>query len=268
MNTLKLTSCMAPNADDFVKSLAEYLTNRLNIHIEACLDIPWQERELGFDAGDIEICWICGLPYIWKVDKPAPQVELLATPVLKGRRYRNRAVYYSDVVVHKDSPIRKFADLEGMRWSYNEPQSHSGTYVVRDHLAKMGKDCRYFGKIVESGAHQNSIQMILDNRIDASAIDSWVLELEMIKRPELASKLRVIDTLGPSSFPPWMISRLVPVELRRRIKHLLVEMHQDPIGRSILDKVEISHFSATEDRDYDPIRKMAQSAEKIEWAEI
>ncbi|CAM3235915.1 phosphate/phosphite/phosphonate ABC transporter substrate-binding protein [Shewanella violacea] len=259
---------MAPNTDKFVKSLAEYLANRLNIQIEACLDISWQEREEGFDAGDIDICWICGLPYIWKVDKPISQVELLATPVLKGKRYRNTAVYYSDVVVHMDSPIRNFADLEGKRWSYNEPLSHSGTYVVRDHLAKMGKDYRYFGKVVESGAHQNSIKMILDKQIDASAIDSWVLELELKKHPELASKLRIIDTLGPSSFPPWMISKHVPVEFRRRIKHLLVEMHHDPVGRSILDKVEISHFAATEDKDYDPIRKMAQSAEKIEWAEI
>ncbi len=259
---------MAPNTDEFVKFLAQYLGNRLNIQVEPCLNIPWQDRELGFDTGDIEICWICGLPYIWKVDKPAPQVELLATPVLKGKRYRNKAIYYSDVVVHKDSPIRHFADLKGMRWSYNEPHSHSGTYVVRDHLAKMGKDYRYFGKIIESGAHQNSIQMILDHQVDASAIDSWVLELEMIKSPKLASKLRIIDTLGPSSFPPWIISKLVPVELRRRIKHFLVEMHQDAIGRSILDKVDISHFTATEDRDYDPIRKMAQSAEKIEWVEI
>lgn len=257
---------MAPNADGFVTSLAQYLAIQLVRPIESCLDIPWQDREKAFDSGDIQICWICGLPYIWKVDKPAPQVELLATPVLKASRYKNTPVYYSDVVVHKDSQLFSFADLEGMRWSYNEPLSHSGAYVVRDHLASMGKDCSYFGKVLESGAHQNSIQMILDKQVDASAIDSWVLELELIKNPQLASQLRIIETLGPSSFPPWMISKQVPAELRSKIRNILTKMHLDPMGRSILDKVEISHFAATEDRDYDPIRKMAQNAEKIEWA--
>ncbi len=257
---------MAPNADAFVNSLAQYLAIQLARPFVSCLDIPWQEREQAFDNGDIEICWICGLPYIWKVDQPTPQAELLATPVLQASRYQNTPVYYSDVVVHKDSQLFNFADLEGLRWSYNEPQSHSGAYVVRDHLASMGKDCSYFSKVIESGAHQNSIQMILDRHVDASAIDSWVLELELIKNPQLASELRIIETLGPSSFPPWMISKQVPIELRSKIRDILTQMHQDPMGRAILDKVKISHFAATEDRDYDPIRKMALNAEKIKWA--
>lgn len=44
MNTLKLTSCMAGNADPFVRALAEYLTTTLQLPIQAILDISWQER--------------------------------------------------------------------------------------------------------------------------------------------------------------------------------------------------------------------------------
>ncbi len=256
---------MAPNADGFVDALAQYLSLKLDKSIDPCLGIPWQDRESAFDSGDIQICWICGLPYVWKVDKPAPQVELLATPLLKASRYNNTPVYYSDVVVHKDSKLFSFADLEGKRWSYNEPKSHSGAYVVRDYLANMGKDCSYFGKVIESGAHQNSIQMIVDKQIDASAIDSWVLELELMHNPQLAAQLRVIETLGPSGFPPFMISKQVPEELRAELRTILTRMHNDPMGRHILEKVNISHFAVTQDSDYDSIRKMAQNAESIEW---
>jgi ABC-type phosphate/phosphonate transport system substrate-binding protein len=31
----------------------------------------------------------------------------------------------------QDSPYRTFADLQGCRWAYNEPNSHSGYNITR-----------------------------------------------------------------------------------------------------------------------------------------
>jgi phosphonate transport system substrate-binding protein len=91
-----------------------------------------------------------------------------------GACYKDRPVYFSDVVVRRDSKFHTFADLRGASWAYNEPGSHSGYNVVGYHLATLGEGSGYFGQVVESGAHQVSLQMILDGRIDASAIDSLV----------------------------------------------------------------------------------------------
>ncbi len=267
MNTLKLTSCMAGNADPFVNALTEYLSEKLQRSIEPILDISWQERELRFDSGEIDICWICGLPYAWKADKPDSTIELLATPVLKASRYQNLAVYYSDIVVPIDSHIQTFADLKGASWAYNEPNSHSGSYLMRSHLAKLGLDSSYLGKVTESGAHQQSIIMLLNGLVDASAIDSWVLELELARNPSLKSKIRIIDTLGPSGFPPFIVSKHVPQALRQALRQAMLTMDQDPLGRKILDSVQISHFTQNEDKDYDSIRHMAQQAQRIEWTQ-
>ena len=266
MNTLKLTSCMAGNADPFVDVLAEYLSAKLQLSIAPILDISWQHREQKFDSGEIEICWICGLPYAWKADKADTDIELLATPVLNASRYQNRAVYYSDIMVPLDSHIQTFADLQGVSWAYNEPNSHSGSYLMRSHLARLGLDSSFLGKVVKSGAHQASIKMLLNGDVDASAIDSWVFELELASDPSLATKLRVIDTLGPSGFPPFIISKQVPQSLRQSLRQAMLTMDQDPLGRKILDSVKISHFTKNEDRDYDSIRDMAKLAQKVIWS--
>ncbi|MEC4728257.1 PhnD/SsuA/transferrin family substrate-binding protein [Shewanella sp. D64] len=265
MNTLKLTSCMAGNADPFVNTLTEYLSVKLQLSIEPILGLSWQEREQRFDNGEIEICWICGLPYAWKADKPDSDIELLATPVLKASRYRNQAVYYSDIVVPINSHIQTFADLQGASWAYNEPNSHSGSYLMRSHLAAQGMDSSYLGKIIESGAHQQSLMMLLNGLVDASAIDSWVLELELARDPLLKSKIRIIDTLGPSGFPPFIISKQVPQTIRQALRQAMLTMDQDPLGRKILDSVLISHFTKNEDSDYDSIRHMAQQAQRVSW---
>ena len=256
---------MASNADSLVESIADYVSAQLQLPIQFIADIPWQEKEQQFDRGNIQICWLCGLPYTWKADNPLSELELLAAPVVQGRRYRNQPVYYSDIVVHHDSHIQTFADLEGSCWAYNHPHSYSGCYVMRHHLFAIGKDRRFLGEIIESGAHQNSLQLILNRQVDAAAIDSYVLALELKNNPDLDSEIRVIDTLGPSPIPPWIISKSVPLKLRQALKTVFLEMHQNLRGQAILASGHLSHFTPIEDRDYHPMRQGAQKAEQVDW---
>jgi phosphonate transport system substrate-binding protein len=262
--SLKITSLQAENADFTIAAIAGYLAQRLRTSTEFVVEIPWQEREAQLDSGQIQVGWICGLPYVQKVDRPDPRIELLAAPVMQGARYEDRPVYYSDVVVRRDSRFDTFADLRGASWAYNEPGSHSGYNVVRYHMAVLGEAFGYFGQVIESGAHQASLQMILDGHIDASAIDSTVLEEEFRRDPSIRSRLRIVDTLGPSPIPPWVTQRNLSHDLRSSLRDLLLGMHHDPEGRTILAQGHMTRFAHVEDSDYDPIRHMARLAESVE----
>jgi phosphonate transport system substrate-binding protein len=130
---LRFSSCQAPIAELFCEALAAFIGESLSIPSEFVGDIPWQERYRLLERGDIQVCWICGLPYVKKNN-----VDLLAAPVMSDPRYGGKPVYYSDVVVRADSSFRSFEDLRGVRWAYNEPGSHSGYNVTRYYLAKDG----------------------------------------------------------------------------------------------------------------------------------
>lgn len=263
MNSLTISTCMAPNMDYICRDLAGYISTRICIPVEPRLDISWQERERLLDEGEIDLCWICGLPYIRKIERKSSPIELLAAPVMQGERYHNRPIYYSDVVVHTDSPIKNLADLRNASWAYNEPGSHSGYNVVRYELAIRGETSGFFGRVIESGAHQISLKMILNREVDASAIDSTVLELELLKDPSLQTLIRIIDTFGPSPIPPWLVSKKLPVELRKTLRELLLQMDRDPEGRALLSSWHMIRFAAVDDRDYDPIREMTRRAETV-----
>jgi phosphonate transport system substrate-binding protein len=261
---LKLISIQAPNADSFCQHLAQYLSSKLDVEAEFINDIPWQERDQMIDSGAVDVAWLCGLPYVWKADRPQSNVELLAAAVMEGRRYMNQPVYFSDVVVRSDSPFKTFADLRGATWAYNETNSHSGYNVVRYHLATLGELHGYFGEVIESGAHQVSLEMILAGQIDASAIDSTVLETEISRSPDISRQIRVVDTLGPSPIPPWVISKDLPGTIKDSIRRLFVEMHEDQEGAEILQEGMITRFVTVSDRDYDPIREMEHTAAWVE----
>lgn len=253
---------MAANSDSVCRQITTYISAQLNYPTEFVGDIPWQMREQWLDQGQIQVGWICGLPYVWKADRSMP-LELLAAPVMQGQRYQGQPVYFSDVVVRRDSRWQTFDNLKGATWAYNEPGSHSGYYLTRYTLAARGKGSGFFGQVIESGAHQNSLQMILTGEIDASAIDSTVLVLELQRQPALADQIRIIDTFGPSPIPPWVVSTEVPLALRQQIRQLFLKLHTDPEGRAILAQGLIDRFVAVSDADYDPIRRMAQQAETI-----
>jgi phosphonate transport system substrate-binding protein len=263
MLQLKLASCMAENSESLCQGVASRINDQLGIGAQYVNGIPWQERERLFDRGEIQILWLCGLPYVDKADMAESDIELLAVPVPRGKRYHAAPVYFSDVIVRRDRRFETFADLRGASWVYNEPRSHSGFNVVRAQLAELAAYENFFGEVIESGAHSASVQMILAGRADCAAIDSTVLEWLISQRPELAREIRVIETLGPSPIPPWVASKRLPAALRGELRDLLLCLHMEPCGRELLARAGFERFVTADDRDYNPIRVMAAKAEQV-----
>ena len=263
---LRIASCMAPNADDTCRAIAAYLARKLGVLTEFVDGISWRERERQFDAGEIQLCWLCGLPYVWKADTPPPAIELVAAPVMAAARYAALPRYFSDVVVHAQSRYQSFDELRGASWAYNEPNSHSGYNVVRHHLQRLGEVDGYFGDAIESGAHQMSLRMVVNRQIDATAIDSTVLENELARFPEMKGEVRVIGTLGPSPMPPWVMRSNLPQGLKAALRDAFLNMHRDDAGLAVLQSWRMARFDLVEDVAYDPIRRMAADAQGVRLA--
>ena len=256
--TLHAVTFLAPNMLPVYRFTMDYLGRRLGCDINLTV---------GSDYDDVmraDLAFICGLPYVLYTTPrrdPSP-IEALSAPVLRGDRFQNRPIYFSDVIVRHDSPFTSFADLRGCSWAYNEPLSQSGYGITRYWLVKLGETNGYFGRVIEAGYHQKAIQMVCSGEIDASAIDAQVLAVELRDHPELAGQLRVIDSLGPSSIQPLAASSRLPAELKRDIQAVLAEMHQDPAGREWLDRGLIDHFETVSDADYDDIRAMLAACDQ------
>jgi phosphonate transport system substrate-binding protein len=257
---LIFSTCQAPFMDATVARIVDYLTRATGLDSRFALPEAWEARQQGLDSGAIHVCWICGAPYAQRADARLP-IELLAAPVPGGARYNDEAIYFSDVIVPAASNVRAFEDLHGARWGFNEPGSHSGYHVVRYTLAqrKLGSD--FFGERVQTGGHAESLRRVAAGEIDGAAIDSTVLEGLLARQPELRDEIRVIDALGPSARPPWVIRKEVPVEQRAMLRKALATMHTTSEGAAILDGSSIVRFDIVTDRHYNGIRQMLRLAD-------
>ncbi|MFO7538180.1 MAG: PhnD/SsuA/transferrin family substrate-binding protein, partial [Chloroflexota bacterium] len=242
---------------------AVYLGQQLSINTTFIQDIPWQERAELLDQGKIDAAWLCGLYYVRQVVQPDCPYELLAAPVMADERYGDRPIYFSDVIVRRDSPYRTFADLQGCRWAYNEPNSHSGYTITCYYLATLHAPQPYFGRAVEAGSHQRAMQLVRNGEADAAAIDSTVLAIEREQDERITAELQVIASTPPSPIPPLVISKSVPASLREEIKQMLAHMHREENGCALLQKTNLKRWAIVSDSDYDPIREMATIGARI-----
>ena len=262
---LSFASLMASNAMPFCRALVAYLADQLRVPVTLLEDVPWQLAEQRLYRGEAQLGVVCGLQY---VRAPLGSISLVGAAVMTGRRYGGQPVYFSDVIVLDGAPVTSLDDLRGARWAYNEPTSHSGHGVVRHALAARGERGAFFGEVIESGAHDRSLQLLLDGRVDGTAIDSTVLEQELRTRPWLARRIRVVDTLGPSPIWPVVASTALAPSVVAQVQRALLQMHQTLSGRAVLAQAAMRQFVAVTDADYAAIRQMAALAAPPQFGEI
>ena len=203
-------------------------------------------------------------PYVRLAALDPSPVYALAAPVLSPSRYQSRPIYYSDVIVHADSHFQNFNHLQGHSWAYNEPDSHSGYLLPLFHLLATGRTPDFFSSRVRTDFHANSLRAVANGLIDASAIDSHLLSVELSLQPSLASQIRIIDTLGPSSIQPLVACSHVPRTLREDVLEVLTSL--SATTHPALRKALVDTFVPIPDAQYDDIRAMLLAVEQADLA--
>ena len=257
MQRLRFGTYLAPSVLPVYETIAEEVGRRLGVETELVVETSYESCR----RDENDVCFVCSLPYVTFEREGLDLAEPVAAPVLIGDRYGGRPIYFSDVIVGRDAAARRFADLRGCSWAYNEPLSHSGYGVTRFRLVEMEETRGFFGEVVEAGFHQRAIEMVADGEVDASAIDSQVLEIALRDDPSLAERIKVIDALGPSTIQPIAVSRHVDPALRDAIREALLGLADDPLVRERLAVGLVDRLVAVDGAAYDDIRRMLDACE-------
>lgn len=251
--------------------LGAYLSEKIGREVLMISGLSYEDANRMLDDGTIQVGYVCGLPYVHKA--AAGKQELLAVPVIatkKGRFPDARGYedipgkYYSYTIVRKDSPYRSWADLKGKTYAFNDITSNSGYNMPRYKLVRLGARSweDYFSKVVVSGSHEESVRLVARGIVDASSVDSLVLDFDRHLGDPDALNVRIIEHLipGGAGIPPVVISSKADPALAAALRTALLNMHKDPKGRAILAKALTRRFIAPDDRNYDDIRMMERAA--------
>lgn len=231
----------------FFDRWGEYLEARLGRPVNFVQRRAYRDVMDLLENGELDIAWICGFPFVQKRDPE--YLELLAVPV-----YRGTPFYRSYVIVHRDSPHLGIGDLEGRIFAYSD--SNSGYLVPRKLFKRAGLDPDWFFRLTFfTFSHAETVQAVAD----AGAVDSYVWEFLVKRRPEMAKQTRIIQRSETFGFPPIVARLGLDPALRTRIEAALTGMKDDSEGRTLLRDLTLDGFAAYSADLYEPIRLPADS---------
>lgn len=253
------------------EDIAGYVGRRLGWELEVISGLSYEESDALLNKGLIQIGFVCGLPYVHQASRG--YYRLLAVPVMALKKgtfpdamgYEDvPGKYYSYTIVRKDSPIAGWEELRGRTYAFSDTHSNSGYNMPRYKLVQLGARSweDYFSKVVVSGSHEESIRLVARGMVDASSVDSLVLDYDRSIGDPDALNVRIIEHLHPggAGIPPVVISNRVDPAIFQAFKRILLHMHEDPEGKRILARALISRFAPPDDSNYDDIRRMEQAA--------
>ncbi len=256
--------------------MARFFSRKLGWDVQVISNLSYAESDNMLNKGVIQIGFVCGLPYVHNFADG--NYELLAIPIMSLKKgvfpdangYENiPGKYYSYTIVHKDSPLKTWADLKGKSYAFSEMTSNSGYNLPRAKLISIGaRDWKYFSRVVVSGSHEESIRLVASGAVDASSVDSLVLDYDRMLQFAEAHNVRIIEHLGPAGIPPVVISKKADQSIKKPLMNVMLRMHNDPEGKKILEKAMMVRFDPPADRNYDDIRAYEKTAKYAGFADF
>lgn len=196
------------------------------------------------------IAWTCSAPFVKALQNNSEQ--LVAVPLLHGQ-----PLYYSLTITRTNRTETHLADFNNAILAYSDSLSNSGFIAPAYALKKQQIDIKtHFRLLMHTGLHQDTIRAVAAGLADVGNVDSYIYEEFIKQHPDIASKLKVIDRLGPYPFTPIVAGKNIAPETLLRIKQALLGMHKDRQGKVILNQLGLDGFVERPESFYEPVAHM------------
>ena len=174
--------------------IANYLEEECNLKINLEFETNHSGPKSSLDMKE-DIAFMCILSYYLLTQKCNNQIELIPwAPVFNDYRNCGLPLCFTDILVNPNNrELRNLEDLNNHIWAYdNAERLNEYHYLKNKYKNKI--------KMICSGSHLNSIQMVKDNKADITCVDSNFLLF-------LNHGLKRIGTLGPHPIQPCVIKQ-------------------------------------------------------------
>lgn len=246
------------------RRLLEWVVKRSGVACEVIDHPSPQPLEALWSRSDLGCAFMCGYP----LARAIPQPVLLAAVVPSPKRYQGNAVYWTDLVVRDDSPVRTVADAFGRRMAYTTDASQSGYQAPRRFFAPYANTCGgpLFASLVGPlVSPRNIVAAILAGEADIGPVDSYAHDLLRRHEPRLAARLRTIASTTPTPVPPLVAAATIDARVAQRLSEALYAVGDADELASVRSDLLIDRFVAANARDYDELVAQAEEADRLAY---
>ncbi len=232
-----------------------YLQDRLHRPVRFVQRTTYKEITDLILQDQIEFAWICGYPYLQFQN----QLRLLAVPL-----YQGRPVYQSYLIVPStDTTTTSIEDLQGKIFAFSDPDSNSGYLVPQYEIQRLGADRNnFFRRSFFTWSHEKVVEAVAMGVAQGGAVDGYIWDTLAMTNPEITRHTRVAQKSPEFGFPPFVASVNVAEEDFSAVQNVLLNIHNDSEGLSLLKRLNLDRFSIQDASLFDSINSMIRALEQ------
>ncbi len=215
-------------------------------------------------APDLLFSQTCGYPLTHAFKD---RLRVIVTPTYDAPGCEG-ARYCSLIVVRRDDPARELEDLRGRTAAVTHRTSHSGYSALRAAVAHLARRGRFFGQVVESGAHAASLSLLAAGEVDVCAADCVAYALLERHRPASLERLRVLARSPSAPGLPYVTRGDADEALRARLRGAVFAALEDPGLAATREALLIAGAEVLCESEYQRIVELEQRAEALGYAQV
>lgn len=231
--------------EPFQKYLETSLKNQgMKIQVELRIFATYEEGISAIADGDIDFARLGPVSYVVAKQRN-PSLLLLA-----GEEHEGDKEFPAVIVVDKDSPIKKVADLRGKRFAFGDPSSTSGRYLPQAELVKAGVTAKNLYSFEYLGRHDKVVFAVASGRFDAGGTNANTFA-KYAESKHLRELVRY-----PSPTHAWAARGKLDPAVVKALRKALLDMTDERL-KELIDR---NGFLPATDADYDGLRKVMNVA--------
>ena len=230
--------------------LLNYISTKINKQVVLKQRKTYKEINELLKNGDVDFAFICSGPYI--DGERSSEMKLLVVPQYHGKTY-----YQAYIISNKNSDINSFSDLKGMKFAFTDPLSTTGKLFPHKLLLNLQTNERlFFEQTIYTYAHDISIQMVNRGIIEGASVHSIIYDHFVEFHPEKVQNVKIIEKSNWFGTPPVVVPFDIEKSKFINLQNIFLDIHNDSIGKKILEDLEIEKFVAANDTLYNSVRTL------------
>lgn len=230
-----------------VRDAYRQLAAAVALRLESTLEPAPEELPALWTHPELLLAQTCGYPWATRL---RGQVRLVAAP-----RYTFDgcvgAEHCAFILVPETLDASSLADLRGKRVALNGLDSNTGMNLLRHAVAPLAERGRFFGEVIVSESHANSLALLQQGHADVAAVDAVTYGYLQHAEPGRVAGLRLLQRTRSSPTLPFITAASrsdAEVEaLRAALNDTLVT--QPELARILA----IEGFAAVDESSYLPL---------------
>lgn len=254
-----------------VKPFAQYLAKKLDRKVEVTVATDYTTIVEAMASGQVDIGIMPPAAYVQAKDEGA--AEAILTSQLgdydqkTGLPLKNQLTntFKGEILVRKDSKIKKLTDLKGKKIATLSPSSASGYIYPVAELKAAGVDPTTEATLTTVNDIPSELTALLNGQVDAAFVFEGARNVfaSSFKQNDLMKELKVAYlTKGNIPNDAIAVQPKMSKALKAKVKKVFLEMHQEKAGAAAMAIWGHKGYQEAADSAYDTVREYTKKAAK------